>query len=286
MSDKDERLFQASLSRTKGLFFIENFLDFYGKKKVLTWQHHRDANKGGCIVKKCYKFRVLLLIAAVLIASCSFGGQTIQASNKTTKTKAVYTIKKYNKKYSKSGGRVSAQYTYHLPQLKGSSKIVKKINTSLKKGYTMSLKDKKAVFEQAREANNSSYYTYNDQYLTTTKCKVTYNKKGYVSFCFLHEWYAGGVHNSWTDGMTYSLKTGKKLNVADVISGNSKTVKNKIIKKYFSKIKSEDEYARKELDSTKISKFQFYLKNGNVVVCFGPYQPGGGNGQSFITLKD
>lgn len=236
-------------------------------------------------MKKCYKFRIVLLIAAVLIATCGFGEQAVQASSKTTKTKAVYTIKKYNKKYSKPGGRVSAQYIYQLPQLKGESKVVKKINTSLKKGYTASLKDKEAVFDHAKEANNSSYYTYKEQYISTTKCKVTYNKKGYVSFCFLHEWYAGGVHNSWTDGMTYNLKTGKKLNVADVISGNSKTVKKKIIKKYFSEIKPEDEYARKELDNTKISKFQFYLKKGNVIVCFGPYQPGGGNGQSFITLK-
>ena len=40
------------------------------------------------------------------------------------------------------------------------------------------------------------------------------------------------------------------------------------------------------MKDTKMKDFQFYLnKDGNVVVCFGPYQPGGDNGKSTITLK-
>ena len=36
----------------------------------------------------------------------------------------------------------------------------------------------------------------------------------------------------------------------------------------------------------KYSEFCFYIKPGKkVVVCFGPYQPMGGNGKSSITMK-
>lgn len=84
--------------------------------------------------------------------------------------------------------------------------------------------------------------------------------------------------------MTYNLKTGKKCKVSDVISGGKSVVKQKIIDKYCNKIADWDG-AREELNTMKISDFQFYLKNGKVVVCFGPYQPGGGNGESHITIK-
>ena len=84
--------------------------------------------------------------------------------------------------------------------------------------------------------------------------------------------------------MTYDLKTGKKLTVYHVISGNKSAVKKKIIDKYCSKVRDWDE-DREALNGMKISDFQFYLKNGKFVVCFGQYQPGGGKGESHITLK-
>ena len=87
--------------------------------------------------------------------------------------------------------------------------------------------------------------------------------------------------------MTFDLKTGKKLGISDVVSGSNTKIRKKILAKYEKKNGELGELGQDEiLKDTKMKDFQFYLnKDGNVVVCFGPYQPGGGNGKSTITLK-
>lgn len=214
---------------------------------------------------------------------CSLGTLNAQAASKTTRHKAAYTIKRYSAQYNGSNGRVSAKYVYELPQLKGNSAFVRKANVSFRKAYRQSLNGKDSAFETAEYSDKN--LTYKDKYFTTTTCKVTYNKNGFVSFRFHHRWYIGGVRNIWTDGVTYDLKTGKKVNVTNVISGNKKIVKDKIINKYFTKfeLRSESEYtAMLNID---VRKSYFYLQNGNVIVCFGPYLPAGGIGSRKISLK-
>lgn len=230
--------------------------------------------------------KLIILTVLVLTAWCCTENTDAYASGISTADKYPYTIQKYTQNYGK-GKRVTGKYEYQLPQLKGKTKAIKKINKALKKGYQASLKDKKNLAGYVNTSNQNSYITYKDAYVFTTVCKATYRKKGYISFSFHHEWYAGGVHNGWTDGMTFYIKTGKKVNVANVISGNAKTVKKKIINEYFKKFPGQNAnaYARQELNNTKISNFQFYLENGNVIVDFGPYQPGGGNGETKIVLK-
>lgn len=237
-------------------------------------------------MKKQNVFKWIILVVALLFAVVNTGRADVRAATKTTKSKASYTIKKYTQKYGK-GKRITGLYEYQLPQLKGSTKTVKKINAALKKGYTRSLKDKKSLAGYVKADNDNPYRTGSGEYFYKTVCKATYNKRGYVSFRFHHDWFAGGVHNGWTDGMTFDLRTGKKLSVANVIAGNSDTVKRKIINRYFDKYpeKRANSGAWRELNDTKISDFQFYLKNGYVVVGFGPYQPGGGNGESRIVFK-
>lgn len=235
-------------------------------------------------MKKQSIFKILLFFSITMaIICCGLGILNVQAASKTTQYKAAYTIKRYSARYKGSNGRVSAKYVYELPQLRGNSAFVRKANASLKKAYRQSLNGKKGAFETAEYSDKN--LTYKDKYFTTTTCKVTYNKKGFVSFRFHHRWYIGGVCNIWTNGVTYNLKTGKKVNVTNVISGNKKTVRNKIINKYFTKfeLRSEDEYtAMLNLD---VQKSDFYLENGNVIVCFGPYLPAGGNASRKISLK-
>ena len=236
-------------------------------------------------MKKKKSKKLVMLMVIFMFGMSVIHLPVVNAGEKTTKTKAVCTIKKYSDTYKNSENQVIAVYSYQLPQLSGNSEVVKKINASLKKDYKESLEGKEKCFETAKEFEKYKAYINPEVPLCTkTTCKISYNKNGYVSFKYHSRWYAGGVGNTWTYGMTYDLKTGKKLTVSHVISGNKSAVKKKIINKYCSKIADSDE-AKEELNGMKISDFQFYLKNGKVVVCFGPYQPGGGNRESHITLK-
>ncbi len=221
------------------------------------------------------------IISYVLIMLLLFVGVIpVSAQGTTTKYSAAVSFQTHKDSYYNRSFDVLAKFSYKMPKVIGSSSVVKKINASIKKDYKAALKTKKNCFHYAKEATDEYK---GGEFYTKTSCKVSHNSGGYVSFKFHSKWLSGGVGNIWTYGLNYDLKTGKKLKVSDVISGNEVTVKRKIIEGYCSQV-TDNESAREELEQMKISEFQFYLKNGKVIVCFGPYQPGGGNGESQITL--
>ena len=197
-------------------------------------------------------------------------------------SKASYTIT--NKKQTKRYYNMSAEFSYQLPQLKGKSTAVKKINKSLKADYKKALESKDKLFEYFEQGKySSSRQKYGEKYYDITKCKVTYNRNGYISFKFSSKWYAGGVSNVWDYGLTYRLSDGKKLGIQEVLAGDRRYMHYNIAKTYSQKISPRGYEA---VMGMSYSEFEFYIKPGKkVVVCFGPYQPMGGNGKSSIVMK-
>lgn len=229
--------------------------------------------------KKRVLFTTVLMLFVILAVGISAGAAT------TSKKKAVYSFKTYSATFR--GNNSTGKYSFKLPQLKGKSAVVKKINKSLKKVYKASLKDKKRIKETTENSDFSGATFY-----YTTDCKVTYNKKGVVSFCFTGDWFAGGVRNYWHYGASYSLKTGKKLKITDVVSGNTPQIKKKIANKFASKYANYFGLSADRISETKttiqqgkLSQLDFYLKNGKVVISWGAYAPVGFNEETPITIK-
>lgn len=236
-------------------------------------------------MEKKRKTRILVMFVCMMLI-ISTVGMTAGAAGKTTKQKAVFSYKTYQETYTNNAANVKAVYKFVLPQLKGSSAAVKKINASLNKVYKNSMQQKASVIDYAK--NRTAYAQYKDEYFFKTTCKATYNKKGYVSFRFKSDWYAGGVHNMYHYGATYSLKTGKKLALTDVVSGSKSQIKRAIADKYYTKLGSR--YAsrsqmRAAINKMKWSNLYFYLKSGKVYVSCGSYAPMGGNGEVLVALK-
>lgn len=180
-------------------------------------------------------------------------------------TKASYTIKTIQEKktYKKS----SAAYLFQLPQLKGSSTAVKKINKSLKSEYQKSLTDKKRLFEYFNDfKRNGALDKNNWKLFSTTHCKETYNKNGYIRFVFTSSWYAGGVHNSDTQTVIYRLKDGVKTNKLPSVSEETKALYGYYFRIYLGK----GYYGGYRLD----------LKNKNTLVCIGNGDPYSSSGYS------
>ena len=235
------------------------------------------------------KMSVLALCLAAVLTITGLSAGKVQASPKVYTGNNQNNISYLTIDYSESckTGKIKGKYTYTMPALQGTSKVVKKINKALKAGYTESQKDKEKLWNYVKDNSKDDTMNRDVVYELTSTCKVRYNQKGYISFSYDHYWFAGGVSNIWTDGMTFDLKTGKKLSVSDVVSGSNTKIRKKILAKYEKKNGELGTLGQDEiLKDTKMKDFQFYLnKDGNVVVCFGPYQPGGGNGESTITLK-
>ena len=229
-------------------------------------------------------------------------------------TKASYTIKTIQEKktYKKS----SAAYLFQLPQLKGSSTAVKKINKSLKSEYQKSLTDKKRLFEYFNDfKRNGALDKNNWKLFSTTHCKETYNKNGYIRFVFTSSWYAGGVHNSDTQTVIYRLKDGVKTNKLPSVSEETKALNlikgtwytegglpyhfkvvfsGKTVKDYLPN--SSKVYSQRTIDKVIKTNYGYYfriylgkgyyggyrldLKNKNTLVCIGNGDPYSSSGYS------
>ncbi|MBE5924167.1 MAG: DUF4163 domain-containing protein [Lachnospiraceae bacterium] len=218
------------------------------------------------------------IFIAILLVICGvmFGVRVdADAANKTTKSKAVYTIKK-NKKLLK-GKKLKLEYRYDVPKLKGNSAVVKKINKSLSKEYNKEKNN--TIIDRYKDSVNT--YRYKESWIDSKKCKCTYNENGYLSFKYHTKWFAGGVCNEQYYGKNYNLKTGKKLKLTDVMTGDSYEIKRRI-----ADAAVENGYSLIEDDimGMNISKFDFYLKNGSVTVCFPPYFSVLGNGHVEVTV--
>lgn len=231
-------------------------------------------------MKKEFTF-IKHFLSFCLIICLIFSWNISNYSTVSAASKASYkiTTRQQIKRYKK----LSAKYSYQLPQLKGKSSVIKKVNKSLRADYTKSLQSKKDLFNYFETFKTSTYPERGAQLLSTTKCTVTYNRNGYISFKFTSDWWAGGVHNGWEYGLTYRLKDGKKMNIKDVIYGRQKNAKKNIATAYANQISP---YCYNDILNMKYSDFQFYLKPGKrLIVCFGPYQPDGGNGHLSITMR-
>ena len=195
-----------------------------------------------------------IVMAGALAAAVTVG---LVAAPKAEASSAKYTIKQYRtvKKY-KHG--MKATFSYQLPQLKGNYAAVKKINKDLKKSYSAEKKNSKTVFHFAKQdAADFSNQTYFD----TTTTKATYNKSKVISFRTYKKWWAGGVRRDTLDSLSYSLKTGKKLNVYDVAKGSRASVKRKLVKGA-KKLGAESYY----FQSLDLKDLSFVLKNSKVYV--------------------
>lgn len=222
------------------------------------------------------------LIVASAIALTTLAGLAtspkVQASSTTKSAKVSFKQYKKNKKY-KDG--LTVKYSYNLPQLKGKSAAIKKINKDLKKVYS----EKKSSF--------SSQFTQGDSkqagaikkvtHYSLTKLSVSYNKNGIISFKADHNWWAGYQINNKKipyhviGGLTYSLKNGKRLSIADIAKGSKSSVRKQLIAgatKKFKIKKSETIYfdmlggkvpGLKKGETTFYDvRLNYYLKGGKV----------------------
>ncbi len=168
------------------------------------------------------------------------------------------------------------RFYFQQPVLQGKSAAVKKINKSLANHYKKDLKFyKKGGYEMAKDVS-SWYPNYNkaaayalDEYTGTH----VYNGKKYFSVGYHRIDVAYQAAHEWAEAGTYSLKTGKKLKLTDLIKGSKKTVAKKIYK-------AQDKDNKSTLKGLSLNpnKMEFivkgnkiYITRHSVLFCYGGY---------------
>ena len=195
-----------------------------------------------------------IVMAGALAAAVTVG---LVAAPKAEASSAKYTIIHYRtvKKY-KHG--MKATFSYQLPQLKGKSAAVKKINKDIKKSLVAEKKNAKQLFNYAKDDANNGFK--NLSYYDATTAKITYNKNGVISFRY-DQALNDGSGTFLIGSGTYSLNTGKKLTFFDVAEGDKSSVCAQL---YYGAVDlgADDEYLR----TTHASKMNYTLKGGKVYV--------------------
>ncbi|WP_229771903.1 hypothetical protein [Lactobacillus porci] len=139
-----------------------------------------------------------LIVASALALTTLAGLATspkVQASSTIKSAKVSFKQYKINKKY-KDG--LTVKYSYNLPQLKGKSAAIKKINKDLLKKYretsdpSKSIIPSKSTQGDSKQAGAIKKVTHYD----LTKISVPYNKNGIISFKVDRNWWAGYQDNN------------------------------------------------------------------------------------------
>lgn len=233
-------------------------------------------------------FKILTCIVIFLSIILSGVNENVSASSVT---KAEYTMKKDKVTIKDDDGKVRGIVYFQYPELKGTSSAITKINDTLKNDSKNFMQSDSAqnLIDSAKSAiatkvNGESVYTY----FYKTICKVTYNDNSILGLHMKNCWYAGGVYNQEDYGYTYDLNTGAQLGLKDVVSGNSTSIKSKILaagKKYLTVNNEVEQPAYDGIKSTKLKDFKFYLSKGKVYICFGSYELNRGTGWDIFSIK-
>ena len=170
------------------------------------------------------------------------------------------------KKYKKVKGIM----TYQLISVSGVDGA-SKINSALRKDYNDFKSRGSKMYTIVAEDNNDPKRR-KDTYYFTGVSKVKYNMNNILSIRITTKGYLGAKKYSDEYGYNFNAKTGKEIEIKNVCSGSTKTIKNKMIAA-IKKTKSLKKYQKKAIKyvkKTKLSKMEFYMKNDKVIVCFEP----------------
>lgn len=202
------------------------------------------------------------LAAAGMLLTLGAPASQVQAA------KVKYKIVKH--KQTKYYPHSKINYTYQQPVLQGKSAAVKKINKSLASAYKKDLKNyKKSGYKMAKSVSDW-YDTDIDLYdydLAHQMGEFTlthvYTSKKYFSVGYHKTDAAYQAGHEWAEAATYSLKTGKKVKLTNLIKGNKRTVQKKIYK-----AQSKDNKSLLKYKSLDLNKLEFIVKGNKVYITY------------------
>ena len=224
------------------------------------------------------------IIFGVLFAAFLFAGILLGPSMRTEAATKYKIVREDRSKTYKKKGKCKAAVHFDRIVLKGNTAAIKKINKQIKEESIRFLEgaQESGIYENAKYVAKCG--AENEVFYYTATSEVMYDKKNVISIVISTDWYAGGVGNTESYGLTFSLKSGKLLKLTNVCKGNESSIKKRIIKKakkYSAKIEPLDISVIRKY---KVDEFRFYLnKKGKVVICFEPYEvASGGWGRELV----
>ncbi|MBQ4561212.1 MAG: S-layer homology domain-containing protein [Clostridia bacterium] len=191
-----------------------------------------------------------------------------------------YKITRVDHSYKNSKGQIGIIHWYEKVTLDGSDNSIKAINADLNTKMNSFFSSNSDIKEEVEYANPNYPYTY------TWSSSVVYNNKGYISIKGKSDWWMGGVSNVDIFGVTYNLNTGKVATLTELTGKDPYTLEYELASSAWRYLKNNrygdywsDAYSI--LQNYTLAEYNFYIQNGQIVLCFPTYELGPGASGSF-----
>lgn len=178
-------------------------------------------------------------------------------------------------------GNLLASIYMEYPVIKNNSDAADAINAYYERNQVEYSPLNSGVLEYLDMALANSEDLSQFPYEDYTACAISRNDGQYLCVLNQYVWYAGGVMNTAVYGDVFDSATGKKLTVADLYPDKTpdevKTMLLDICRKELEA--NPDEYDVGAIDviaEYNVEEYNFYMYDGKIVLCFGPYEIGYG----------
>lgn len=230
---------------------------------------------------KKYLGKLLSFFVVLVMVVSVWGNIAVSADEEYTWWDFYHTTTDKVKTFTgENGNSIIANCYYERLVLVGLQKGIKKINKTLKK--CVKKLDYKSLYAIAEEdvKDGRGNEIYNDNF----KQEVHSYGTDYVSIIENRYWWAGGVSNSFTQGYTFDLNTGKLLKPGKITGLSYKEIKEK----YKKALKADPDFRGmdfdidKYVDGIKEADFNYYINGDEFVAVMAPYTFYGGWSRTYV----
>lgn len=178
---------------------------------------------------KCYSSIKWFFMAFSITLLCALWGNSITSSAKTNLiTKKEITYQKIEKEIKTSEGEPFMKFSISIPQIKGETEQIKKMNAYFEK----ELKKSEKMMKTEMKGFQKEYPDGLDGMVGSWFIKIRYVDSGKDWISFEKEefvWANGPRYANAISGVTFDTATGNRLSLQDVIGGNKKEVREKLL---------------------------------------------------------
>ena len=228
---------------------------------------------------KCYSSIKWVFMVFSITLLCALWGNSIIISAKTNSiTKKEITYQKIEKELKTSESEPFMKFSISIPQIKGETEQVKKMNAYFEK----ELKKSEKMMKTEMKGFQKAYPDGMDGMVGSWFIKIRYVDSGKDWISFEKEkfvWANGPRYANAISGVTFDTATGNRLSLQDVIGGNKKEVREKLLQAlkkmkvwkqsefYGGKIEAKDILMKENVKA----KNTFYVKGRLVYRVFSMY---------------
>lgn len=231
----------------------------------------------------CKKIVLNILIYALSVSLLTMGSSLCSLQTSVFAEETIdsvnYITERYDCSLYNANNKLKLLQYYDKITLDSINGNIERINSYLTQDYNNFLEKAAENTEFAKEVSSSYEYT------DTVEINITNNANGILSLKETENWYMGGVNNIIISGKNYNLNTGEALKLTDVFNMQAYEIEEYLKQQTIQYINANPnmswwndtlQNAINIVNNYTLDKFNYYIENNIIVLCYPVYELGPG----------